>query len=566
MRKFSSWIGLLLTLAASALSAQEVKVSGLVPVPLADFPADKPPTLLTAPVPAYPPAWLQDRLPRWATIGFLVKSDGTVQIADVSVENTGSLRQDLNKLAYQWRFKPGRWKGKAVAAACRATLLFNPPPSDHGEDDAAVRIISTVCTPPLSAMAEIVNPLVFQTSLLINPDGTATVLDLAPVGLPGKRAPKVQAAYGSPEVTTAIKAMLAQWRFAPAHQGGQAIAQTIRLQAWAVNDRRLDFVQPQVFSQIHPEYPYSLRASGNKGTVVMDFIVNVQGLPEKPQVVSSSHPDFERPAIAALLQWKFKPGTIGGIPTSMKMRVPVMFELRNFRSADVGLLDNTGAEPYEIRATAHPKPGDPFNYDVAPQSRLVTQPVYPFEALKAGMTGSASATWVVGPDGKVTQVVVTKASSPEFGQAYAAAIYSWQFVPAQLGGKPTSALMKQDTRFDTDERDFRLDDDTLRLLGRIKKNKPIVPQLKDLDRVPKGLYQPAPRFLSGSKPGTVQVEFYIDEKGLARFPHALSSTNADLVYPALTAIGRWQFEPPLQNGKPTAARAQIPVTLKAAAP
>jgi protein TonB len=61
------------------------------------------------------------------------------------------------------------------------------------------------------------------------------------------------------------------------------------------------------------------------GTVHVLFIVDQQGRVQNPTVWKSSDPAFEKPALAAVKQWKFEPGKRNGKAVRFRMRVPVTF-------------------------------------------------------------------------------------------------------------------------------------------------------------------------------------------------------------------------------------------------
>ena len=81
---------------------------------------------------------------------------------------------------------------------------------------------------------------------------------------------------------------------------------------------------PRVIDQVPPARSAQVRRK-SPGTVKVIFIVNERGRVEKPLVQSSSDPVFERPALAAVKQWKFEPGKRNGKPVSTRMRVPITF-------------------------------------------------------------------------------------------------------------------------------------------------------------------------------------------------------------------------------------------------
>jgi len=85
--------------------------------------------------------------------------------------------------------------------------------------------------------------------------------------------------------------------------------------------------KPRIIYQPGPVINKRLRRK-TPGTVHILFIVNEHGRVENPIVKNSSDPVFEKPAIAAVKQWKFEPGKRNGKPVRFRMRVPITFPKR----------------------------------------------------------------------------------------------------------------------------------------------------------------------------------------------------------------------------------------------
>lgn len=85
--------------------------------------------------------------------------------------------------------------------------------------------------------------------------------------------------------------------------------------------------RPRPIRMVKPVYPDALRLSGEKGTVMVRFVVDSTGQVTDPEVVQTSHPAFSENALAAVKQWVFTPGYKGGRPVNARMQVPVYFEL-----------------------------------------------------------------------------------------------------------------------------------------------------------------------------------------------------------------------------------------------
>jgi protein TonB len=83
--------------------------------------------------------------------------------------------------------------------------------------------------------------------------------------------------------------------------------------------------KPRPIFQRPPTYPAELRKQKRQGTVYVLFTVDRQGRVADAKVDQSTDPAFERPAIEAVKQWKFEPGTRKGEPVQFRMRVPITF-------------------------------------------------------------------------------------------------------------------------------------------------------------------------------------------------------------------------------------------------
>jgi TonB family protein len=70
--------------------------------------------------------------------------------------------------------------------------------------------------------------------------------------------------------------------------------------------------RPQVLLQPEIRYPHELRQSGRSGLVVVEFIVDEEGIPRNPVATEGSDHEFEQAAMNGVLRWRFRPGMKGG--------------------------------------------------------------------------------------------------------------------------------------------------------------------------------------------------------------------------------------------------------------
>ena len=82
--------------------------------------------------------------------------------------------------------------------------------------------------------------------------------------------------------------------------------------------------RPRVLHQPAPTLDAELRRKA-PATVHIVFMVDARGSVENPVVQQSTDPLFERPALAAVKQWKFEPGRRNGQAVRFRMRVPITF-------------------------------------------------------------------------------------------------------------------------------------------------------------------------------------------------------------------------------------------------
>jgi|EndMetStandDraft_4_1072995.scaffolds.fasta_scaffold587877_1 protein TonB len=76
---------------------------------------------------------------------------------------------------------------------------------------------------------------------------------------------------------------------------------------------------------VAPDYPDELRRDGVSGIVMVKCTIDVQGNVVDPEVEKSSNGAFDKPALAALKKWKFKPAKQDGAPVAIKVSIPIKF-------------------------------------------------------------------------------------------------------------------------------------------------------------------------------------------------------------------------------------------------
>lgn len=329
-----------------------------------------------------------------------------------------------------------------------------------------------------------------------------------------------------------------------------AVAPLARAAADATRDR-----PPQLFRQRPPVHPESIANFRVRGEVRVTFDVGADGTVSNVRAGYATHPDFVAPAIAAVLDWRYRPARRDGQP------VP-MYDVSTTVYSEVSVL---GGPAFTIPPRGSDQLPPAFRYDEPPSIKTMVPVVYPYEMLAGILPGRASVAFAVGPDGRVADVSIVGASHPDFGEALAAAMESWEFEPARYAGQPFAALLARSQDFNPEGKDMPVNDATRRLLLESRKAEPAIVDVADLDEMPATRYGATPRYPGrmGGIEGRAEIEFFIDRTGRVQLPRILSASAPAFGWAAVTAAAQWEFSPPRKDGQPVDARMRVPVEFPA---
>jgi protein TonB len=80
--------------------------------------------------------------------------------------------------------------------------------------------------------------------------------------------------------------------------------------------------------QMHPIYPMVAKRQEIEGWVKVNFLVNETGRVEQASIVDAQPKDiFDRAVKQTVSAWRFKPGTVDGIPVKVRAETIIRFEL-----------------------------------------------------------------------------------------------------------------------------------------------------------------------------------------------------------------------------------------------
>jgi len=82
---------------------------------------------------------------------------------------------------------------------------------------------------------------------------------------------------------------------------------------------------PRVLEQVDAEYPEQALLESREAIVELLVTLRADGSIDKVEVVSSSQPEFDTAALAAIYKWQFSPALKDGVPSASRIRVPFHF-------------------------------------------------------------------------------------------------------------------------------------------------------------------------------------------------------------------------------------------------
>lgn len=89
-----------------------------------------------------------------------------------------------------------------------------------------------------------------------------------------------------------------------------------------------DIMERQIIHQVTPEYPILARRARVQGTVVLDTVVNAEGVVTEVKLVGGPQA-LSQSAIDAVRWWRYEPYVLNGQPTPVETTVSVNFRLAN---------------------------------------------------------------------------------------------------------------------------------------------------------------------------------------------------------------------------------------------
>jgi len=179
---------------------------------------------------------------------------------------------------------------------------------------------------------------------------------------------------------------------------------------------------PVPIYRVDPEYSEEARKAKWQGAVLLQALIDENGVPQTIFVARALGMGLDQKAIEAVQQWRFKPGTKDGQPVPVSANIEVNFRL---------------AQTPEQADSGSPRPITVGGKVM--ESRIVSRvpPNYPDSARQARIQGAVELAITIAPNGTVQNVQYV--SGPAMlVQSTLDAVKQWVYQPYLLNGQPVT--------------------------------------------------------------------------------------------------------------------------------
>lgn len=320
--------------------------------------------------PRYPQSLLNSGNVGEVSVSFEVDEGGNVVNPRIASSPHPAFEQATLDALLQWTFHPAKYQGQPIAAqsygqrfvfrldsvslvpAFSGFSAVTPQPPYALGGRAASRELPKAFQYDVAPAIRATSAAVYPFDLLLaETKGSATVnvaLDDS-----GRVWDVMVLEATNPEFGWATKAMLESWRFSPAtkHSGERSWALFSRTQRFDLHDRDtkpsegarrllrqlrkggsdihamsdLDG-RPVARYQVQPVYPRAEREAGIEDQVVVEFIIDRDGVAQLPKAVTFRNEALAWAAVTAISRWRYEPPLKAGKAVDVKVRMPVIFE------------------------------------------------------------------------------------------------------------------------------------------------------------------------------------------------------------------------------------------------
>ncbi len=184
-----------------------------------------------------------------------------------------------------------------------------------------------------------------------------------------------------------------------------------------------DVVPPRMTRPVQPEYPASLRDAGVEGQVDVVFEVDRRGSVRDAAIQYATHKEFGEAVKLVVSRWRFDPATSKGRPIDLRVRMPVVFVIKETDP----LSQWAGRNVFKTMDATGVLDADELG--TWPEPVAWIEPYYPPQLNGTGKRGEVVVSFIVDEHGDVVNPEILVGDDPHFIASALAATVSLEFSP-----------------------------------------------------------------------------------------------------------------------------------------
>jgi TonB family protein len=348
--------------------AQDVRVPFILVSPVNHFGKNAmPPRVIRQVSPVYPASMRRSRMRGEVLVEFTVDIEGKVRRPFVVRSLNPAFDAPAIESVAAWVFEPGRVNGVPVYTHLQVPIFFAMNDTvDGGYDGIDVtrtgdrsRIPDELRVDVEPKILGVVRPVYPYELLSTDVHGSSEVSFL--VDKQGRVARSRVIKADRPEFGLALQAAVERFEYEAALKNGRPNEAVIGFrQDFRTSDPnlvtsaefrllRLEKKHPERIGTARdldspvkplvtrsPRFPLALLGKETRGDALVEFLVDEDGRPRLPRVVSASNPAFGFSAVQAVVLWQFRPPTSKGKPVVIRVQVPFEFKPGDAEAAGMG--------------------------------------------------------------------------------------------------------------------------------------------------------------------------------------------------------------------------------------
>jgi len=413
--------------------------------------------------PVYPPEAKAKHVQGVVIMHAVISKTGNIKNLEV-ISGPELLRQSAMDAVGQWKYKPYLLNGQPTEVETTINVNYTfggDGPQSPGSGSTATEVEPPPPFQPISVSGGVMARTLIAKVMPVYPAdakaaGVQGAVVLRALVLKSGEVEDVQVVSGPKELMGSAITAVKQWKYDPYLLNGEPVdVETAITVNYSLDDSAMPVgpspqgnnsglavrkigggvSAPVVIYQVAPEYSPEAKKVKFTGIVLVNLIVDENGLPQNVHVLRGVGMGLDDSAMAAVKQYRFKPAMEGGKPVPVELNIEV-----NFFSPD----GSAGLNVANPNATSGRKLPDGATVPVVIHQ---VDPEYTLEARKAKAGGVVLVNMIVDKRGKPQHVHVVRGVGYGLDKKAVDAVKEYRFKPAMKDDKPVEEVLNVEVNF-----------------------------------------------------------------------------------------------------------------------